>query len=290
MASDAALDLINRQEWLDPLGDQLQKGIHGAFESGGEAGQQIKNALHGTWLGHPVHAVITDVPLGAWTTAFVCDAAEQITGRKEFGQAADLAVAVGLGGAVLSAITGITDWSDTDGRARKIGLIHGLMNLTGAALYTASMVSRKKQNRDAGRGFGFLGFAVAMGAAYLGGELVYGEQVGVNHAAGGANLPSDFVPVLAESELTDGQMKKADAGGVPVLLVRRGDKIDCIGEICTHAGAPLSEGKLEGNTVTCPWHGSQFDIETGRVINGPATAPEPCFKTRVRNGQIEVHV
>lgn len=288
MTGEIALDVINRQEWLDPLGDQVQKGVHGAFESAGVPGQKIKNTLHGTWLGHPLHPVLTDIPVGAWTVALVCDALEDITGRREFAQGADLAVTVGLVGAVGSALTGIADWSDTDGRARKVGLVHGMMNLGGALLYGASLAFRNQKKRNLGRGFGLLGYAVAFGAAYLGGELVYNEQVGVNHAAGGPPLPTEFVPVMADSDLREGDLKKADAQGVPVLLTRYNARICAIAETCTHAGGPLSEGKLEGDTVVCPWHGSRFNVETGKVVDGPATHPEPCFETRVRAGQIEV--
>lgn len=288
MSTETTLELINRQEWLDPVGDAVQKGVQTAFESAGAAGQQVKNALHGVWLGHPLHPVLTDIPLGSWTTALVCDALEDITGRREFGRAADIAVTVGLVGAVGSAITGLTDWSNTDGRARKVGLMHGMMNLSGAALYATSLAFRNQKKRNLGRGFGLLGFALAAGAAYLGGGLVYTEQVGVNHAAGGPPLPDTFVPVLPEFELREGEMKKADANGIPVLLVRRNAQMYALAETCTHAGGPLSEGKLQDETVTCPWHGSRFNIQTGQVIDGPATHPAPCFEVRVRKGQIEI--
>jgi len=288
MASEPVTDLIEQQEWLGPLGDQIQKGVTAAFEAAGPAGQQIKNALHGTWLGHPLHPAITDVPIGAWTAAVVLDAMDNIRGGDGFSRASDVAVGVGLLGAAASAVTGLTDWTATDGRARKIGLTHGLMNSVGALLFTTSYVLRKQDKREAARGFSMLGFAVAMGAAYLGGKLVFSEQVGVNHAAGGPLLPQEFVPVMREDELQEGQPKKANANGIPVLLVRLEGRICAIQETCSHAGGPLSEGKIEGNTVVCPWHASRFSLDDGRVIDGPATHPEPCFEARVNNGTIEV--
>lgn len=288
MATETALDLINSQEWLEPLSDSVQSAVHKTYEAAGEAGRQAKNAMHGVWLGHPLHPVLTDIPLGAWATALACDALEEITGRKEFGQTADIAVGIGLAGAVGAAITGLTDWSDTDGQARKIGMMHGLMNIAGTGLYTASLACRKNGNRATGRGLSLLGFLVAAGSAWLGGSLVFSEQVGVNHAAGGAPLPSDWVTVMEESDLKPGEVRRVDANGYPVLLVKRADRICAIGERCSHAGGPLSEGKLEGYTITCPWHGSRFSLETGKVLDGPATHPEPCFDVRVQNGQIEV--
>ena len=133
-----------------------------------------------------------------------------------------------------------------------------------------------------------LGFAVAMGAAYLGGKLVFDEQVGVNHAAGGPLLPREFVPVMPDAELREGEPKKGNANGVPVLLVRREGRICAIQETCSHAGGPLSEGKIEGNTVVCPWHGSRFCVTDGKVVEAPATYNQPVYDVRVRNGQIEV--
>ena len=120
-----------------------------------------------------LHAVVTDIPLGAWTTAAVCDVIEEMSGETQYAPAADLAVAVGLGGAALSALSGLADWSETSSRARKVGLVHGLLNLAGVALYTGSLVCRKRGDRLLGRRLGLLGYMVAAGSAWLGGELVY---------------------------------------------------------------------------------------------------------------------
>lgn len=288
MATELPLDVINRQEWLQPVSDALQKAVHSVYDSAGDAGRNVKNALHGVWLGHPLHAVVTDLPVGAWTTALVCDAMEEITGSQEFGRGADLAIGVGLAGAVIAAASGLTDWAETDGRARKIGVTHGLLNIAAAGLYTASMVSRSKGDRAAGRGLSLLGYAIAFGSAWLGGSLVYSEQVGVNHAAGGAALPDRWTPVMAERDLNEGEVKRADANGYPVLLLKRDGKLIAMGERCSHAGGPLSQGKVDADTVTCPWHGSRFDLNSGRVLDGPATHPVPCFEARIVEGQIEV--
>jgi nitrite reductase/ring-hydroxylating ferredoxin subunit/uncharacterized membrane protein len=288
MASEALINVIEQQDFLEQASDAIQPAVTNAFKSAGPTGQEVKNFLHGTWLGHPLHPVLTDVPLGAWTAALALDALEAISGRKEFGPGADAAVAVGLVGAVGSAVTGLTDWSDTSGRARKVGMAHGLLNVGATLLYTTSLVMRRrKKSRRAGLGFAMLGYAVSSAAAYLGGHLVYGEQIGVDHTAA-QEMPKGFVAVLADSELNEGQMKKAEAEGVPVLLVRRGGEICAIAHTCSHQGGPLSEGKLEGDVVQCPWHGSRFSIKDGSVVDGPATFPQPCFETRVCEGQIEV--
>jgi nitrite reductase/ring-hydroxylating ferredoxin subunit/uncharacterized membrane protein len=287
MAEDRTTALIESQQWLEPLADQVQQAVSNVFEEAGDVGQKVKNFLHGTWLGHPVHATLTDIPVGSWTAALVMDALEDITGREEFGRGADTAVAIGLAGAVASAVTGLTDWQATDGRARQIGIVHGLLNTTGALLYAGSLIARKKDSRPLGRGLSMLGFAVAVGAAYLGGKLVYSEQVGVDHTAG-QHFPKDFQPVLAESDLQEGQMRRVDVEGTRVLLAKREGRVFAIAEVCSHYGGPLAEGKFEGCTVQCPWHGSRFSLEDGSVIDGPATHPQPCLEVRVSDGAIEV--
>ncbi|MGZ6404346.1 MAG: DUF2231 domain-containing protein, partial [Bdellovibrionota bacterium] len=156
MREDGISGTIARQEWLKPTEETLQKLLHKAF--GFSGGQAIKNALHGTWLGHPLHVILTDVPIGAWTAAIAFDALESITGRRAYGVAADAAVTVGLVGAVGAATTGLTDWQDIDPPARRIGLVHGLLNVVSATFFTGSLVARKRRSRSNGRNLAALGY------------------------------------------------------------------------------------------------------------------------------------
>ncbi len=275
----AALDVIEKQEWLEPVEDGLQKAVERAYAAGGPVGRRLKNFMHGTWLGHPLHPVITDVPIGAWTAALVLDAMDE--------PAADAVLAVGLAGALAAAVPGLTDWHSTTGNPRRLGLVHGLMNIATAGVYAASLIARKNGARRRGRFLSTLGYGMLMGGAYLGGQLVYGMQIGVNHTAG-EEAPRDFVPVLPEFELREGELRRVMAGDVKVLLVRRDGVVHAIAEVCSHLGGPLAEGTLEGDVVQCPWHGSRFSITDGHVVDGPATHKQPLYETRVRNGQIEV--
>ena len=288
MSEETAIDLITRQEWLDTAADALQPAITDAFEAGGEAGQRIKNFLHGTWLGHQLHPVITDVPVGAWTVAAVLDCME-LAGKEEYAPGADAAVAIGLVGAVGAAVTGITDWSDTDGKSRKVGLMHGLLNTAAAALYTTSLVCRSKNARGAGISLSMLGYAIAGTSAYLGGHLVFNDEIGVNHTTDIYDYPQEFTPVLAESDLGENSMKRVEVKEVPILLARKNGNIYALQHNCSHLGGPLSEGDLlDDCSVRCPWHGSRFSLETGEVLDGPSTYTQPRFDVRVREGQIEV--
>ena len=251
---DAIMAGIDRQEWLDPLEQDAQQLIHGVF-AGGAAGQKVKNFLHGTWLGHPLHVIVTDVPIGAWTVTLICDLLDSISSGSKFASAADASLTVGLFGAAAAAATGLTDWQDIDPPARRVGLIHGVLNVAGASLMLASLLVRKK-SRSLGHGLAALGYATAMAAGYLGGKLVYDQKIGVDHAE--ANLPEKFAEISSDSDLSEGELKRVELDGKPILLVRKGQEICALAETCSHLGGPLSEGKLQGNSVICPWHGSRF--------------------------------
>ena len=271
-----------------PVDENIQKLLDKALYGGGHpSAQKIRNFLNGTWLGEPLHAVLTDVPVGAWTVAMAFDALDLVTNRREFARAADTSIAIGLLGAAGAAATGMADWSDVDPPARRLGFIHGLLNLSGAALFATSLFLRKSKSRNAGRIVGVLGYAVMSYAAHLGGKLVYEHRVGVDRTDGQV-FPEQFAAVLPETSLMDGQLTRAMYQGTPILLVRRGDRLFAMAETCSHFSGPLSEGKLEGDTVVCPYHFSRFALEDGRVIDGPAVHPQPCLEVRARDGQIEV--
>jgi nitrite reductase/ring-hydroxylating ferredoxin subunit/uncharacterized membrane protein len=288
MANNIPLEVIKKQDWLEPIADRLQPTVAAALGTDGPIGPKVANILHGTWLGHPLHVVLTDVPLGSWTAAAVLDVIEDKTGSRALRRGADAAIAVGLVGASAAALTGLADWSKIGGgRPRRIGLAHGLLNATATACYVTSLCLRRAHSRRGGRRFALLGLIVSSVAAYLGGHLVYKEKIGVDHTAD-YSPPEDFVAVLAEAELLENQLRRVDANGMPVLLVRRGHRIYAIAEICSHLGGPLSEGKLEDATVRCPWHGSRFSLEDGSVLEGPSVHAQPILEVRVRDGQIEL--
>ena len=161
------------------------------------------------------------------------------------------------------------------------------INGTATACYLTSLCLRRNRSRRAGRQFAFLGLIVSTFSAYLGGHLVYKKKLGVDHTAD-YSPPENFIPVLAEAALPENELKRVNADGMPVLLVRKGQRIHAIAETCAHLGAPLSEGKLEGTSVRCPWHGSRYSLEDGRVLEAPSVHAQPVLEVRIRDGQIEV--
>lgn len=285
MSDNGVIGKVEQQEWLKPTEERLKKIVHKGFQWKG--GRQAKNFLHGTWIGHPLHVILTDIPIGAWTAAMVFDALDSMSTRRQYRIAADASVTVGLVGAMGAAAAGLTDWQDLDPPARRIGLVHGALNVASVVLFGGSLLARRSGSRATGRGLAALGYAASLAAAWLGGNLVYEKKIGVDHAVS-ENLPEEFTPVLPESNLKDENPVRAEHNGTPILLVRRGSQIYALAETCSHLGGPLSEGKLDGDVIQCPWHGSRFSIRDGHVVDGPAVHPQPCLEARIRGAQIEV--
>lgn len=273
------VDLALQTPGLDEAADALAAGVNGAYEAAGAAKQPLKDALNGTWLGHALHPAITDVPVGAWTAALVLDALGERRGAR-------IAVGVGLLGALGAAATGLTDWTDTYGKPRRLGVVHAALNGAATLLYGASWLARGKAH-GAGVALSLLGYGIVSLSALYGGTMSLDLQIGVNHA-NATEPPADETDVAALGDVPDGGMKRADAGGYPVLLVRRGGEVNAIGAVCSHQGGPLDEGTLEGDVVTCPWHGSRFCILDGGIVSGPAAYPQPAFRATVVDGRIRV--
>jgi nitrite reductase/ring-hydroxylating ferredoxin subunit/uncharacterized membrane protein len=271
-----------------PIDEKLQKLLDKFLYGGGRPwAQKIRNSLNGTWLGEPLHVVLTDVPVGAWTIAMAFDALDIFYDRREFRRGCEVSIGLGLLGAAGAAVTGITDWSDVDPPARRLGMIHGLLNLSGLGLFATSLFLRRRKSREIGRIASILGYVVMSYAAHLGGKLVYEHRVGVDRTDGQA-LPEQFTVVLPETSLMDRELTRVIYKGTPILLVRNRDRIFALAETCSHFSGPLSEGKLDGDAVVCPYHFSRFALEDGRVLDGPAVHPQPCLEVRIRNGQIEL--
>jgi nitrite reductase/ring-hydroxylating ferredoxin subunit/uncharacterized membrane protein len=287
MANPPIIAAIEQQEWLEPVDKALATVAENALPGETPVQQGVKNFLHGTWLGHPLHPVLTDVPLGFWSATAALDLIDMASGKEEYSGAADTALAIGLAGAMGAAVTGLNDWQHTDGGARRVGVMHGLLNVGAAVLYTASLLLRRRGARPAGRTVGLAGYALSFASAYLGGHLVYGQQVGVDHTAG-ESAPAEWVAVLPEAELGEGTPRRAEAAGTAVLLVRCGERIHALADTCAHLGCSLSEGEVKEGSIVCPCHGSRYALEDGRVLNGPSTFPQPCFAARVRDGQVEI--
>jgi nitrite reductase/ring-hydroxylating ferredoxin subunit/uncharacterized membrane protein len=245
----------------------------------------VKDALSGTWLGHPLHPMLTDIPIGSFTSATLLDL---LAGRGAE-PAADILVGIGVAASLPTAAAGMSDWADTYGPDQRIGVVHAASNVAGIALYAASLLARRRGNRGAGTSLGLLGMGVLTLGGYLGGHLSYARGIGVNNAFW-QHPPEEWTPVLDDADLAEGAPRNVEANGATVLLYRRHGRILAIGSRCSHAGGPLHEGEIDepAECVTCPWHQSQFRLSDGKVVHGPATIPQPAFDVRVDGGKILV--
>ncbi len=280
----AVRQIIKRQGWMESPADSLQSGISKVVEP---LGRDAMDVLHGTWLEHPLHPALTDVPIGAATTCITLDAIGSATQGKQLQGAADAALAVAVVSAVPTATAGIADWLQIQGMPRRVGLVHASLNITSLLLNLASLVFRFSGRRKTGVALSSMAYLATSGAAWLGGQLVYEDGVGVDHSIFRPG-PKDFTMVMPETELREGVLHKVEVNGTNVLLFRRGNEIWAIGDTCAHQGCSLSEGHLEDDAVRCPCHGSTYSLRDGHLIHGPSTYDQPGYEVRIWNGQIYV--
>lgn len=270
-------DRIGQQAGLDGpaglLADRIARSLgHGA----------AKDALSGTWLGHPLHPPLTDLPIGFWTSALTLD----LLGGHRSRRAATHLVAWGVLTAIPTAVAGASDWSDTTGPARRVGLVHAAANTTALVCYGASWVQRRRGRHWRGVALGLVGATAATVGGFLGGHLLQTMGVGVDRTAF-RSPPGDWTRVATASEITD-QPRCVLAGDAPVIVFRHRGAVVALDAHCPHRGAPMDDGAVDGDVITCPWHGSRFHLPDGALLRGPSVTPLPAYECRTVDGAIEV--
>lgn len=278
---------IEDQEWLEAPSETVAGAVSKILTQPGGQPTPLSDFLNGVWLGHPLHPMLTDIPLGAWTMTLTLDGLGTMTRRPSFDVGADTALAVGLLGALASAVTGAAQWQYTVGRQRRLGFTHAALNLIATGLYGASLLCRLRGRRGIGKAIAGLGYGMVVVSGYIGGDLAYGERLGVTHIPE-QEVPDTWQQALADGDLREGDLKRVIIAEVPVLVTRQQGQVYALAATCSHLGGPLAEGKVENGCVVCPWHGSRFRLKDGGIVNGPATYPQPVYETRLRNGAIAV--
>jgi nitrite reductase/ring-hydroxylating ferredoxin subunit len=269
-----AVDELERAEKLDGLVGLGQRWAR-LLRPG-----RSRDALHGVWLGHPLHPMLAQAPIGLWLSASVLDAwpgGERASRRL---------VLLGLAAAAPAALAGAVDWSEQHEQQMRVGTVHAMANGAAAGLYLASLASR---TRPLSRALRLAGLTAAGVAGLLGGHISFRLAGGANQAEPVPHLVEpgwhDLMPAAA---LADRSPVKRMLGDVPVVVIRDDRQVHVLAERCSHLSGPLSEGELAGDCLTCPWHGSVFRVSDGTVVHGPATAPQPVFQARVAGGIIQV--
>lgn len=265
--------LIDAQAfWARPLGDFNQRWLSALFHRM----WTIKDLLHGRWLGHPLHAASTDLPIGVLTLVIVFD----LLGQPG---AADVALIAGIVLMTLSALSGAADYSDTDGTARVRATVHSALMVFALVVYIVSLVMRlgSPVDRTLPIALSIVAYLVMTAGAYVGGDVAYvlGNMVS-RHAFRGAGTKWVALDLGGAAEIPEGKLVKAKAGANSLVLVRNGETILALHETCAHAGGPLAEGKIVDGQVQCPWHGSRFRLADGHATRGPTVYDQPRYEVR----------
>jgi nitrite reductase/ring-hydroxylating ferredoxin subunit len=282
------VDQIVEQPWIDSGADAVKSAVRKAYEGLGSASVPVRNFLHGVWLGHPLHPVITDIAVGAYTVTAILDVAEATGAEKQIAPATDIALTTGVLSGLGEALAGVTDWHVLKGKPKRIGFLHMLFNLSATALYIGSLLARKSGSRGLGRALGWTAYGTIFGGAYLGGNLVFVKNIGVDHSAEWEQT-DEYKQVMPDADLVAGELRKVMLNETPVVLIRHGRIITAMSDSCAHEGCSLAErGELEEDAIRCTCHGSCYRLADGAVLEGPSAYPQPVYDVRIRGGQIEV--
>jgi nitrite reductase/ring-hydroxylating ferredoxin subunit/uncharacterized membrane protein len=271
---------IERDERLDPAVSRLKR-LAGRIPAG-----KVRDALHGVQLGHPTHPILVQLPIGTWMAAVLLD---MLPGDHR--RSAHALVNAGLLTTLPAVVSGLADWSQQHERQQRVGVVHAAANGVGTLLFGASSLARARGREGWGRFLALTGVGVVGLSGSLGGHMAYYRAAGANSADYLADLVPDGWHDLGPLDgFTDGGIDGRDVDGVPVVVARTGDSVSAVLGTCPHMGAPLAEGERVDGCVRCPWHGSEFRLDDGTVVHGPATASVETMDTSTVEGRVMVRL
>lgn len=265
--------------WTRPWGDLVHRFLFWLFQKM----PAVRDLLIGRWLGHPLHAVLTDGPIGILFLVIVFDVLAMP-------EAAVWTLAVGILAMLAAAVAGYADYADTDGKARERATLHSTVMLLALVGYVISLYFRTGKGNVPPEAVwsSIISFLILSAGAYVGGDVVYvlGNMVN-RHAFRGAGtkwIALEPAEVDADGAIPEGKPIKAKLGINQLVLVRQGDTILALHDTCAHAGGPLNEGVLVDGLIECPWHASRYRLENGHVVRGPSVYDQPAYEVRAREG------
>jgi nitrite reductase/ring-hydroxylating ferredoxin subunit len=282
------LDRVADLDTFDKVIEPARRAVLSALKP-----QALKNALHGTWLGHPLHPVLVQVPVGSWISAGLLDAIPPLR------PAATVLIGTGVAAAVPAALSGAADWSEQSAGVRRLGALHAVLNTAALGLYAGSLVARRNGRGALGRVLSYTGLGIATASASIGGHMSYAQSSGASHAATAARaLTTEWIDLGPLDDLPEGRPAlrtgKGSSVAVPLAVVRRGGRVDVFVGACSHLSGPLYEGTVERvggqECLVCPWHGSAFDLDEGQPRRGPAANPQEKLEVRMEAGRVLARV
>jgi len=278
------LDRMSDSSALDRLIEPARKGVLAVLRP-----TVVKDFLHGTWLGHPLHPVLVQVPVGAWTSAGLLDAIPPLR------PAATVLIGAGVATAVPAALSGAADWSEQELGVRRLGAVHATANTVALGLFVGSLAARARGRGGLGRLLSYAGLGLVTGSAAVGGHMSYAQSSGASHATAAARaLEHDWIDLGPLDDLPEGRPALRTGAGsgaaVPLAVVRRGTRVDVFVGACAHLAGPLHEGSVEDvrghSCLVCPWHGSAFDLDSGAPRRGPAATAQEKLDVRMQAGRV----
>jgi len=279
------IDLVAWQDrWARPFGEFNHRWLATLFRPI----RPVKDFLNGSWLGHPIHPAVTDVPIGAFIVALVLD----LVGQAD---AALVALVVGQVTFVVALVTGLADFADADGSARARATTHGTIMFVAGFVTASSMIGRMSGVVDPTVTTSLLviGLVLVLAGAFVGGDLVFvfGNMVS-RHAFRGAGtkwIALDTGGVADLADLPESTPTKMRAGINDLVVVRIGDAVHALHAVCAHAGGPLEKGTVTPDgCLQCPWHGTRYQLADGTLRRGPAVYDQPAYEVRSTETGYEV--
>lgn len=274
------IEAAESAEILDGPGKAIGKQVRSTIK------QPLKDILSGTWLGHALHPLLTDVVIGSFLSTTLLD----VLGGDEDGKAGARLIGVGMAAYGPTALTGVNDWADTepvDDGIRRAGLIHAASNTTALAFYVASLAARRSGARGRARALSVGGATALLAAGFLGGHLSFTKGVGPDQTVFDPG-PEEWTDAGAADAVEPGKPTRVVADDTPVWVLHENERFYALHDRCSHRGCSLTDGEVDGDAVVCACHGSRFDRSSGAVLQGPATAPQPAFDARVQDGRLQL--
>jgi len=275
---------------LAGLWNGIAAATDAVYRALGSPGRLLQDFLNGSWLGHSVHPVLTDVVVGGTTMVIFLDILRVFFNVDGLEDATTWTLGLSVVAGVATIVTGLTDFKDTGtGNERNLAGLHGVINIVAVVIFFISLLQRFGGAHDAAFWVALAAYLVISVGAYIGGHVVFKYGYMVNHNAfARGRRAKEYTALMPAGELAEATPTKATFGTTALVVVRRGDVVYALKETCSHAGGPLSEGKLNGDYIECPWHASQFRLSDGAVRHGPATSRQVAYRARINAGQVEI--
>jgi nitrite reductase/ring-hydroxylating ferredoxin subunit/uncharacterized membrane protein len=235
-----------------------------------------------SFKGHPIHPMLVAFPIAFLAGGWGYRVAGAVSKRRDLTDVSQHLVPAGVAAGLLAAVPGLADYLGSvppRSSARSRATKHALVNTAALTLFSTGWLLGRASRRTAlPLILETMGLAAMTVGGWMGGTLVYRNQIGVDHRYAGAGRWQEETrehghpPALSDAaaSLDVNQMKLVHAGRGRIVVARSENGYAAFDDRCTHRGGPLSDGAIICGVVQCPWHGSQFDVKTGEVRCGPA--------------------